>query len=60
MKTVIKFDHRYTDSGSTSATSWARLVPDLRKHFNCGPDEVITGIEVDENGITARFVVVKK
>ncbi len=41
-------------------TSWNSLLPLLRKEFKVRPDEVLTGIEVDEHGITARFVTVKK
>lgn len=55
---VVKFDERYTDSGATSRRSWQSEDVKLRVRqlFNTSPSEIITGIELDATGITARFV----
>ena len=57
MEIVIKFDKKnYTKSGLTSSASWRRLLPYIHECFGIQPCEVLTGIEVTEDGITARFV----
>ena len=60
-KIVIKFDPKYKDSGLTSFVSWVNA--DTKRHmellFGMRKNEKLTGIEITEEGITARFDYVK-
>ncbi len=61
-KIVIKFDPAYSTSGLTSQIRWSD--PETKKIFemlfHMRKNEKLTGIEIEEDCITARFEYVKE
>ena len=57
MTLKVSFEPNFNPNrtGTASSISWFTLKPFLEKAFNVSDSELISGLTIDENGITAHF-----